>query len=104
MPTYETRGVVIPCSFGISERLEDRIGLDNLIFQGDLLFGGFRRRTNLCEIGDDLLCVFRLPSTRLSPAERYIMNCLFILPCPQSISFLLRDKDGLVLLCCKKEI
>lgn len=34
--TYETRGIVVPGSFGISKGFQNRISLDDLIFQGPL--------------------------------------------------------------------
>jgi hypothetical protein len=63
---YETRGVVIPSCFGVSERLEYGIGLDDLVLKRDLLLLRLSTCTNGCEVRDDLLCVLRLSGSRLS--------------------------------------
>ena len=74
--TYKSGGVVIPCRFGISESLENWIGLDNLVFKRGLfgrlllLFSG----TNHGKVGHHFLGVLSFASTRFSAVINAILN------------------------------
>merc|ERR1711899_653511 len=70
----KTRGVVIPDSLGISPGFQNRISLDNLILKTRLTFLLFASSTNTSKIGDNLLGVLSLASTRLTSDEnRWIL-------------------------------
>ena len=67
--TYKSGGVVIPRSLGVAESFQDWIGLNDLILQRD--FAGIfllgLPGPHHGKVGDDLLCVLRLPGPGLSP-------------------------------------
>merc|ERR1719270_722987 len=63
----KTGRVVIPCSFGISIKLKNGVGGHNLVLKRDLLLRLFARASgNHGKIGDNLLGVLSLSSTRLT--------------------------------------
>ena len=59
-------GVVIPGGLGITIGLKNWIGSNNLVLKGDLLDLFLARGSNQGQVGDDLLGVLSLASTRLS--------------------------------------
>ena len=59
-------GVVVPHRLGIAPRFKDRVGLDDLVLKGGLTLLPLARRADGGEVGDDLLGVLGLSSTRLS--------------------------------------
>ena len=61
----KTRGVVIPRGLGIAIRFQDRVSSHNLVFKRHLL-GLLSRRGHHGQVGNDLLGVFGLASSRLS--------------------------------------
>ena len=63
----ESGGVVVPRSLGISVRLQDGVGGNDLVLKGDLLLGLLARAGgDHGKIGDDLLGVLGLAGTGLS--------------------------------------
>merc|ERR1711963_1127018 len=62
----KTGRVVISDSLGITPGLQDRVGGNNLILKGSLSFLPLSRRTDGGKVGNDLLGVLSLSSTRLS--------------------------------------
>ena len=88
--TYESRGVVVPDSLGVTPGLEWRVRHDDLLFERHLLLFTLlrrllravilhahafsRRRLHLGhhgEVANDLLGVLSLASSRLAAAERF---------------------------------
>merc|ERR1711963_594219 len=69
----KARGVVIPHSFGIAPGFEDRVSLDNLVLKTRLTFLLFASSTNASKVGDDLLGVLSLASTRLTSDENRLI-------------------------------
>ena len=72
----EPGGVVVPCSLGISVRLQDWVGGHDLVLKGDLL--GFLLRTASSsghhgQVGDHLLGVLGLSGTRLAGDQHGIV-------------------------------
>jgi hypothetical protein len=75
--TYKSRGVVIPDGLGVSESLEDRVGLNNLILQiaflrsgGALVLVGTDGR----EVGNHLLRVLGLAGSGLATIEVFYLT------------------------------
>ena len=68
MSIYDQPGrVIVPRGFGISVGLQNWVGGHNLVLEGDLLLGLLARAGgDHGKIGNDLLGVFGLASTRLS--------------------------------------
>lgn len=69
--TYETRRIVITDGLGITERFQDRIGLDDLIFQRSFLltrrvFAFLGRGTDGGKVRDYFLRVFSFSGTRFT--------------------------------------
>jgi hypothetical protein len=62
----ETGRVVITGCLGVSERLKDGIGLDDLVFKGYFLGGGFAGSGDVSEVGNNLLGVLSFSGSRLS--------------------------------------
>merc|ERR1719414_1766720 len=62
----KTGRVVISDSLGITPGLQDRVGGNNLILKGSLSFLPLSRRADGGKVGNDLLGVLSLSSTRLS--------------------------------------
>jgi hypothetical protein len=62
----ETGGVVIPGSLGITVRLQNGIGGHNLVLKGNLLLNLLGAGSNNGQVGDDLLGVLSLASTRFT--------------------------------------
>lgn len=48
--SYESRGVVIPHSLGVSKGLQQRVGLDDLIFQRSLIIVRREKRGLFSEV------------------------------------------------------
>merc|ERR1712015_68771 len=62
----ETGGVVVPRGLGITIRLQNRVGGHNLVLKGNLLLRLLRAGGDNGQVGDDLLGVLSLASTRLT--------------------------------------
>ena len=62
----EAGGVVVPHGLGVAPRLQDGVGLDNLVLEGGLAFLPFAGGADGGKVGDHLLRVLRLSGTRLS--------------------------------------
>ena len=62
----ESGGVVVPHGLGVAPRLQDGVGLDNLVLEGGLAFLPLAGGADGGEVGDHLLRVLRLSGTRLS--------------------------------------
>merc|ERR1712036_172829 len=69
----KTRGVVIPHSLGITPGLKYRVGLDNLVLKTRFAFLLLASGTNASKVGDDLLGVLSLSSTRLTSNENRLV-------------------------------
>merc|ERR1719422_35778 len=65
----KARGVVIPHSLGITPGFQDRVGLDNLVLKTGLTFLLLASSTNASKIGDNLLGVLGLTSSRFTSDE-----------------------------------
>ena len=65
----ESGGVVVPHGLGVTPGLKDGVGLDDLVLKGGLSLLPLARGADGGEVGDDLLCVFSLSSSRLSSDE-----------------------------------
>ena len=65
----ETGGVVVPHSLGIPPRLQDGVGLDDLVLKGGLALLPLARGADGGKVGDHLLRVFGLSGSRLSGDE-----------------------------------
>merc|ERR1712193_366026 len=62
-------GVVIPASLGIAPSLKHRVGLDNLVLKTRFTFLLLGRGTNAGKVGNDLLGILSLASTRFTSDE-----------------------------------
>merc|ERR1712012_284081 len=62
-------GVVISHSLGIPPGFQDRVGLDNLVLKGGLSFLPLAGGADGGKVGDDLLGVLSLSSSRLTSNE-----------------------------------
>merc|ERR1712015_293760 len=62
----ETGGVVVPRGLGITIRLQNRVGGHDLVLKGNLLLRLLRAGGDNGQVGDDLLGVLGLSSTRLT--------------------------------------
>merc|ERR1712015_375984 len=62
----ETGGVVVPRGLGITIRLQNRVGGHDLVLKGNLLLRLLRAGGDNGQVGDDLLGVLGLASTRLT--------------------------------------
>jgi hypothetical protein len=75
--TYETGGVIVTHGLGVTEGLEDGIGLDDLIFKGALCLVGFRwllgGSTDGGEVGNNLLGVLGLSGTRFTSDQHRLV-------------------------------
>ena len=70
----EPGGVVIPCSLGVAVGLQDGVGGHDLVLKRDLLFGFLSAAcSHHGQVGDHLLGVLRLASTRLSGDQHSIV-------------------------------
>merc|ERR1719208_170682 len=70
----ETGGVVIPGCLGITIGLKNGVGGHNLVLKGDLLLRLLARASgNHGKIGDDLLGVLSLSSSRLSSDQHGVV-------------------------------
>ena len=59
----ESGRVVIPDSFGVAPGLQDGVRLDYLVLEPRLALLPLAGGSDGSEVGDDLLCILRLPST-----------------------------------------
>ena len=62
----ESGGVVVPHGLGVAPRLQDGVGLDDLVLKGGLSLLPLARGADGGEVGNDLLGVLSLSSTRLT--------------------------------------
>jgi hypothetical protein len=69
----ETGGVVIPGGLGITIGFQNGVGGHNLVLKGDLLVGLLATGSNHGKIGDDLLGVLSLTSTRLTSNQHSLV-------------------------------
>ena len=76
----ETRRVVVSDSLGITEGFQDRIGLDNLVFKGNLLLLRFTvssafilAGTDGGKVGNNLLCVLSLTGSRFTSNQHRLV-------------------------------
>merc|ERR1719322_964953 len=70
----KTGRVVVSCCLGISVGLKNGVGGHNLVLKGDLLLRLLARASgNHGKIGDDLLGVFSLASTRLTSDQHGVV-------------------------------
>lgn len=72
MNTYETGGVVVTHSLGVTEGFKHRVSLDDLVLQRSLLLSVgvlLRRSTDGGEVRNYLLRVLSLSGTRLTAVE-----------------------------------
>ena len=77
----ETRRVVVTDSLGVTESFQDRVGLDDLVFEGDgfllgLIIGSSclsLASTDGGEIGNNLLGVFGLTGSRFSSNQHRLV-------------------------------
>merc|ERR1719385_253679 len=67
-------GVVISHSLGITPGFQDRVGLDNLVLKGGLSLLPLARGADGGKVGDDLLGVLSLSSTRLTGNENRLVG------------------------------
>ena len=72
--TYKSGAVIIPDSLGISEGLENWVGLHHLILKGRLAPQGLAGGANGREVSNDLLRVLGLSGARLAA----VCNFLFM--------------------------
>lgn len=75
--TYETRGVIVTHSLGVTEGLKHRVSLHNLIFQGALVLLRLillARSADSGEVRNDLLRVLSLTSTRLTGNQHRLIH------------------------------
>ena len=75
--THESGGVIVPDGLCVSERLEDRVGLHDLVLEGGLLGLPLLLLPGADhgEVRDDLLGVLGLPGTGFATAKRERLIC-----------------------------
>jgi len=72
----ETRRVVVSQGLGVTERLEDGVGLEHLLLELAGAAGAGGTTSDRSEVLDDLLRVLRLTSTRLSSDEDRLVDAV----------------------------
>ena len=75
----ETGRVVVPGGLGVTVGLQDRVGSHDLVLKGDLLLGLLATGASgdHGQVGDDLLGVLSLSSTRLSGNQDRLILALW---------------------------
>ena len=67
-------GVVVPHRLGIAPRFKDRVGLDDLVLERSFSLLPLARRADGGEVGDHLLRVLRLASSRFSSDQDRLVD------------------------------